>query len=81
MIVAVAAGSSIPIPSYILANTGTTLTNINALTTIATVNIMLGYIKADFIFFLINFLDDGKYISQIKLYDSYYYYLMNEMMD
>ena len=52
MIVAVAAGSSIPIPSYILANTGTTLTNINALTTIATVNIMLGYIKADFIFFL-----------------------------
>ena len=53
MIVAVAAGSSIPIPSYILANTGTTLTNMNALTVIATVNMMLGYIKADLIFFLI----------------------------
>ena len=53
IIVAVAAGSSIPIPSYILANTGTTLTNIKALTVIATVNIIPGYIKADLIFFLI----------------------------
>ena len=53
IIVAVAAGSSKPIPSYILANTGTTLTNMKALTVIATVNIIAGYIKADLIFFLI----------------------------
>ena len=48
-----AAGNSIPIPSYIFANTGTTFTNINALTIIATENIIEGYIKADLIFFLI----------------------------
>ena len=53
IIVAVAAGSSMPIPSYILAKTGTTLININALTVTATVNIIPGYIKADLIFFLI----------------------------
>ena len=53
IIVAVAAGSSNPIPSYILAKTGTTLTSINALTVIATVNIIAGYISADLIFFLI----------------------------
>ena len=53
IIVAVAAGSSIPIPSYIFANTGTTLISMNTLTVIATVNIILGYIKADLIFFLI----------------------------
>ena len=53
IIVAVAAGSSNPIPSYILANTGTTFTNMKALTVIATVNIIIGYISADLIFFLI----------------------------
>ena len=52
-ITAVGLGKAIPIPSYIFANTGTTLININALTTIATVNIMLGYIKALLIFFFI----------------------------
>ena len=53
IIVAVAAGSSIPIPSYILANTGTTFINMKALTVIATVNIIPGYIRAPLIFFLI----------------------------
>ena len=53
IIVAVAAGNSNPIPSYIFAKTGTTFTNIKALTVIATVNIIDGYINADLIFFLI----------------------------
>ena len=53
IIVAVAFGSSIPIPSYIFAKTGTTFTNMKALTVIATVNIIPGYIKAPLIFFLI----------------------------
>ena len=53
IIVAVAAGNSRPIPSYIFANTGTTLINMKALTVIATVNMIAGYIKAPLIFFLI----------------------------
>ena len=48
-----AAGSSIPIPSYILANTGTTFISMKILTVIATENMMLGYIKADLLLFLI----------------------------
>ena len=52
-ITAVGFGKATPIPSYIFANTGTTLTNMKALTVIATVNIIAGYIKADLIFFLI----------------------------
>ena len=53
IIVAVAAGNSKPIPAYISANIGTTLINMNAVTVIATVNIILGYINAPLIFFLI----------------------------
>ena len=52
-ILAVAPGNAIPIPSYILANTGTTLINMNTITVMATVNITAGYIKAPLIFFLI----------------------------
>ena len=53
IITAVGPGKATPIPSYIFAKTGTTLTNIKILTTIATVNIIPGYIKAPLIFFLI----------------------------
>ena len=53
IITAVGFGSAIPIPSYISAKTGTTLINIKALTVTATVNIILGYISALLIFFLI----------------------------
>ena len=52
IITAVGVGKATPIPSYILANTGTTLINMNTITVMATVNITVGYVKAPFIFFL-----------------------------
>ena len=42
IITAVGVGNATPIPSYISANTGTTLTNMNTITVIATVNITTG---------------------------------------
>ena len=52
IITAVGVGKATPIPSYISAKIGTTLTNIKTITVIATVNITIGYINAPLIFFL-----------------------------